>query len=258
MEKMIAVVFDSETKAMDGLQIIRELDADGEISVFEAQVVAKKPEGGVRVIRNDDLLSLPMLAGGTAVGAIAGLLGGPVGVIACGTAGAVIGAIADADKAMLTDEFAAEVSRAISAGKVAVVADIMEEAEAPLDRRMESIGGVVFRRMRVFVETAEDDFDAEAHQAEMEKLKAERARARADRLKKIDARIDHLRARLENALERQGATMRLREQQREARIEALKAKARDAEGEVRHRREARIAEFRRDYAETKAARKRSA
>jgi len=253
MEKMIVVVFDNEAKAMDGLQIIRELDSEGEISVYQAQILARDPDGGVRVINNDDLLSFRMVAGGTAVGAIVGLLGGPIGALVGGTAGALLGSIGDMEEAGVTDEFIADITPALTPGKVAVVADIMEERVEPLDTRMERIGGVVFRRMRTYVQTTQHDLDAAAHRAEMDQLKAERAQARTDRLSKIDARIDHLRARLENAIERKRASMRAREQQREDRIDALQEKARQSNGDIRRRQEARIAALRRDYAERTAA-----
>ena len=51
-----------------------------------------------------------------------------------------------------------------------------------------------------------------------------------------------------------GVTWQLRQQQREARIQALQKKADRSEGEIRRRQEARIAELRRDYAESKALR----
>jgi hypothetical protein len=117
---------------------------------------------------------------------------------------------------------------------------------------MERIGGVVFRRARTLVKNLQADRDAAAHRVEMEQLKAERAQARGERLAKIDAKIDSLRARLETALERRGFKMQLRQQQREAKIRALQAKADKAEGEIRRRREARIAELRRDYEEKPA------
>jgi hypothetical protein len=87
----------------------------------------------------------------------------------------------------------------------------------------------------------------------MEQLKAERAQARADRLAKIDAKIDSLRTKLENAIERSRVKMQLRQREREARIETLKVKADQSQGEIRRRQEARIAEVRRDYAEKAAA-----
>jgi hypothetical protein len=87
----------------------------------------------------------------------------------------------------------------------------------------------------------------------MEQLKAERAQARADRLAKIDATIDALRKKLENAIERDHCKMLFRQNQRDARIQALKAKADQSQGEIRRRLEARIAEVRREYEESAAA-----
>jgi hypothetical protein len=161
----------------------------------------------------------------------------------------LIGSIIDLNDAGVTEEFVSDIETALTPGKFAVVADIVEEWMTPLDTRMESIGGVLFRRPRKLVKTSLDDRDAAANQAEMDQLKAERAQAKADRLEKIDARIDHLRSKLESAIERRRVKMRLREQQREAKIQALQAKADQAQGEIRQRQEARIAELRADYAE---------
>jgi len=121
-----------------------------------------------------------------------------------------------------------------------------------LDTRMERIGGVVFRRARTLVKNLQDDRDAAAHRVEMEQLKAERAQAKADRLAKIDARIDSLRTKLENTIERQRVKMQMREREREARIQALQAKADQAQGAIRRCQEARIAAVRRDYEEKPA------
>jgi uncharacterized membrane protein len=249
MEKMIVIVFDNQPKAFEGFEILRHLDREGEISVYEAQIIAKEPSGAVRLIDNPDKLAFPWIGGGTALGALVGLLGGPVGALVGATAGAFIGTIGDLEHAGVTDEFITDVTRAMTPGKVAVVADISEEWVTPLDTRVEAIGGVVFRRARTLVKNLQDDRDAADHRAEMEQLKAERAQAKADRLAKIDAKIDSLRVKLENAIERKRLKMQLHEQEREARVQALKAKANQSRGELRRRQEARIAEVRRDYAE---------
>ena len=88
----------------------------------------------------------------------------------------------------------------------------------------------------------QDDRDAAAHRADMEQLKVERAQARSDRRAKIDAQIDKLRIKLENAIERKRLKMHMRQQQREAKIQALQTKADQSEGEIRERQEARIAD----------------
>jgi|SRR5271157_2711629 len=252
MEKMVVIVFENQPTAFEGFGILRQLDREGEISVYEAQIVAKEPGGGVRVIDNPEISSYGMTIGGTVLGALVGLLGGPVGALVGASAGALIGSIGDAKEAGLTDEFVNDIATALTPGKVAVVADIAEEWVTPLDTRMERVGGVVFRRTLTVVKTTQEDRDAAAHRAEMEQLKAERARAKSDRLAKIDAKIDNLRAKMENAIERQRLKMQLHQQQREAKIQALQGKANQAEGESRRRQEARIAELRRDYAEKAA------
>jgi ElaB/YqjD/DUF883 family membrane-anchored ribosome-binding protein len=87
------------------------------------------------------------------------------------------------------------------------------------------------------VEDSQDDRRVATHKADMEQLEAELAQAKSDRLEKIDARIDHMRAKLENAIERKRVAMRLREQEREARNQALQETAKQAHGEVRRRQE---------------------
>jgi len=93
MEKLIVVVFESQPRAFEGLRILRELDNEGQISVYETQVVAKTSGGAVRVIYKDDVVMFPLLAGSTTVGALIGVLGGSIGVLIGATAGAVVGSI---------------------------------------------------------------------------------------------------------------------------------------------------------------------
>ena len=256
MEKMLVVVFDNEAKALEGLQVLRDLDSEGEISVYDRQLVAKEPGGAVRVIDSTEVARFAMIGGSTAVGGLIGLLGGPVGVIVGAAAGAMAGImgsiVEEVRESGVTDEFVHDVTTAMTPGKFAVVAEIAEDWVTPLDTRMEDIGGLVFRRTRTFLETTEEDRDAAAHRAEMEQLKVERTQAKSDRLEKIDARIDSLRVKLENAIQRKRVKTQLRQQQREAKIQALQAKANQTQGANRRRQEARIADLRREY-EDKAA-----
>jgi uncharacterized membrane protein len=249
MEKLIVVVFNSQRRAFDGLGILRELDNEGQISVYEAQVVTKTPGDAIRVIHRDDMAMFPLLAGGTTVGALIGLLGGSIGVLVGATAGTVVGSIEAVKETGATDDFVHDVSIALTPGKVALVADVVEEWVTPLDRRMEEIGGVVFRQIRTVVKATQNHRDAAAHKRETDQLKARRQLATAERLARIDARIDHLLTKLESAIGRGRARMQARQRQREARIEALQAQANREEREDRRRQEDRIAALRGDYAE---------
>jgi uncharacterized membrane protein len=246
MEKLIVVIFDDEMKANAGFDALRQLDRDGEISVYEARTIAKEPSGSIRFIDTTDELAFPVIAGATAVGAFVGLLSGPLGVVTGGMAGATISSIVHTAHLGMTDEFVNSVSAALVPGKFAVVADISEDRLSPLDTRMEETGCVVFRQPRSAVVDTLLGLDPAAHRAELEQLKAERAQAKSDRLAKIDARIEALRRKLEDALERDRRKMLLHQSQRDARIQALQVKADRAQGEVRRRLEARIREFRRE------------
>ena len=84
------------------------------------------PGGPVRVVKNDDKLAVPLIAGGTTVGALIGFLGGPAGALIGAAAGAVAGSIGYAEETGVTDEFLCNVSIALTPGRVAVIADIDE------------------------------------------------------------------------------------------------------------------------------------
>jgi uncharacterized membrane protein len=246
VESLIVMVFDDRNAALAGLETLRQLDRDAEISLFAARTVVSEPNGAVQLIEDPDDTDFSAIGASTSVGAFIGLLAGPFGLFAGAAAGALIAFGVELNRAGVTDEFVADVSTALTPGKVAVVADVMEDRMTPLNSRIEEIGGVIFRRTRTQVERTQRNLDAAAHRAEMERLEVERAKARTDRLAKIDARIDAVRKKLEDALERDRREMLLRQNQRDARIQALKARADQSQGEIRRRLEARIAEFRRD------------
>jgi uncharacterized membrane protein len=132
VEKLIVIVFDDQTKADAGFEILRLLDRDGDISVYEAQTIAKEPSGGIQYIDNSDKLAFPVIGGATAVGALVGLLGGPLGALIGGMAGGLIGSIGDLEHAGVTDEFVDDVNTVMTAGKFAVVADVSEDWVTPL------------------------------------------------------------------------------------------------------------------------------
>ena len=249
MEKLVVIVVDSDAKALKGLEALRELDRRGEISLYEAQVVSREPNGSLRVIENVQLAGLAKPLGGTVIGALVGLLGGPLGVVIGSSSGMLIGAISEARAEGVTDEFVKDIEFALTPGKTAVLASISEDWTGLLDTEVDQLGGVIFRRIRTYEKERQEDLDAAAHQAEIEQLTAERARARSERLAKIDDKIDRLRAKLEAAVERKRLSMRKREQERDAKVAALQAKADQSKEEIRRRHEARIAELQHDYAE---------
>ena len=79
MDRMLVVVFDTESKAYDGRTALLQLDDEGSIAVFAYAVIAKNADGTATVKQGDDSGPLGTLLG-TSLGSLIGLLGGPVGL----------------------------------------------------------------------------------------------------------------------------------------------------------------------------------
>ena len=79
MEKMLVVVFESEPKAYEGSRALAQLDAEGSIAIYAESVIKKNGDGTVTVKQLDGDFPVRTV-GGTAIGSLVGLLGGPVGM----------------------------------------------------------------------------------------------------------------------------------------------------------------------------------
>jgi uncharacterized membrane protein len=224
MDRMLVVVFDTESKAYEGRKALLQLDNEGSIAVYAHAVVAKNADGTATVKQSDEVGPLGTLAG-TSLGSLIGLLGGPTGLAIGAFLGLVAGGAADLRHARVGGDFVDDVIKELRPNRFAVVAEINEDWTTPVDTRMEAIGGTVFRRAVSSVEDTIDNEVIAAMKADIAQMKAEHAQARADRKAKLHEKINQLdskiQARIEKAKERRQAA----EQQAKAKVEILKAKA---------------------------------
>ena len=201
MERMLTVVFDNEKKAYQGKSALSDLEHEGSIAIYAAAVVTKQADGTVSVKQYDDFGPAGTLLG-TAVGALASVLGGPA-ALAVGTAsGLTLGALFDMNQAQVGVDFVEDVSKALAPSKVAVIAEIEEEWTTPVDTRMEALGGMVFRRSLREVQKGLHDEDVAAMKADLAQMKQELSKAQAERKAKLKARIDELRSKIESQQKR--------------------------------------------------------
>jgi len=172
MNKMIVAVFDNEEKAFEGLSALKALHKDGDISLYATAVLSKNESGEVKV--KDASSQGPV---GTAVGmlsgAFIGIIGGPAGMAIGASAGALGGMFFDLDNRGIEAGFVDEVSKSLSEGKTAVVAEVDEGWTTPVDSRMEALDAVVYRRNRSEVVEEQLEREADATLAELDELKEE-------------------------------------------------------------------------------------
>jgi Protein of unknown function (DUF1269) len=187
------------------------------------------------------------MAAGALLGGLIGLIGGPPVAALGAAAGGLMGGWRDALDLGGGLDFVDEVSRELTPGKSAILAEVEEDRVTPLDSRMEALGGVVHRTSR---EDFEDDRirrEAESRRANFAQLEAERAQAEAERRAKLEARVEEARAKCKEAGDRAEARMDRLRQETEAKIEALQEQAAEAKADAKEKLDQRTAEVRADY-----------
>jgi uncharacterized membrane protein len=252
MEKLLAVVFDSESKAYEGSCALAQLDEEGSIAIHAESVIKKNGDGTATVKQVDGAFPVRTV-GATAMGSLIGLLGGPIGMGVGMTAGVLAGSIGDLHVAGVNADFVDQVIAALAPDKYAVLADISEEWVTPVDTKMEALGGAVFRTPRKSFEAEQRARDVAALRAEIDELKSEYARARADRKAAIQASIDKLSARLQGKFDEAKLRSGQIRSEAEDKIKALQKKAEQSQAEMKATLDARVAQIQNECEQTEAS-----
>ena len=242
MENMLVVVFDSESKAYEGTNALSKLDREGSITVHAELVIKKNAEGKTVVLKIVDEFPISTV-GGTAIGSLIGLLGGPFGVIVGATTGTLVGATSDLYRSGVSAEFVDEVSAILTPGKYAVIADISEEWITPLDLEMEKLDGLVFRTARLDVEADQLRREKAVYDMQIAQLKAEMKEAKAERKTKLQAKIDQLNKARQKKIEQANQQLEQIKKEHDRKVQALKEKVANARGDAKAAIDTRIAEL---------------
>jgi uncharacterized membrane protein len=243
MSKFIFVAFPSEAKAYEGTRVLKDLHAEGSLSLYGLAVITKGADGKLAV--KDETDGGPIgTAVGTLVGGLTGLLGGPVGATMGLGAGALEGSFTDIFNMGVGADFVDKVSRQLSPGKTAIVAEIDEDWVTPLDVRMAAIGGVVTREWRSDFEDEQIDQEVEARKAEVAQLKDEWCHATGEAKAKLAAKIDEANARYQKASDRLDAQIARLHKEQDAKMAALQKQAATAKADAKAKIDKRISELR--------------
>lgn len=246
MNKMLLVVFDSETKAYEGLSALKGLHSEGDITLYAAAVISKDQNGKIEV--KDSADQGPVGTGvGLLTGSLLGLLGGPVGLAIGAMAGAMAGLVYDVATDDVNSTFADDVSKALTNGKTAVVCEIDETWTIPVDAKMEALNGLVFRRLRYEVEDEQIDREAEAISSEYRQLKEEFMEARDADKAKIKSSMEKLRNKAQLASDHLKKKIADSKSQFEAKVNAMKEQMKHANDRRKARLQKRVDTLTQEY-----------
>jgi uncharacterized membrane protein len=254
MNKVVFVGFDTESQAYEGERALLDMHREGTLTLFNDAVVVKEPGGRVAVRRAPDAEPVGTF-GGMVTGGLVGLLGGPVGAAVGFGAGTLIGAAFDLTQEGLDRDFVEDVGARLEPGKAAVIAEIDESWQVPLDTRMDALGGRVVRQTRTQIEDAYLERSVEVAQQELVGLEAEKraqvVTAQTEKARKqaetLQAKIDEAQRKLRKKEDELAAKMRAVKDEGAKKIAVLESQKATAAAESKAQLDDRLAEVRRDY-----------
>jgi uncharacterized membrane protein len=245
MSKFVVVVFPSEDKAYQGTQALKELHAEGSLTLYGMAVVAKDASGNLKIKDSADDGPLGT-AVGSVVGGLVGVIGGPIGALAGVAGGALMGSMVDLFNYGVGADFLQKVSDELGPGKSAIVAEISEDWTTPLDARMAALGGTVLRTWRADFEDEQLVKEAAQSEVELQQLEAEYAQASAETKAKLKAKVDKAKANLSDSMKRLDARLDVTGKEVNAKVAALDKQLADVQdaqrAEIRRRIEAQRAD----------------
>jgi hypothetical protein len=159
----------------------------------------------------------------------------------------VVGAAFTARKAGFDAAFFDLVASHLTPGKPAVVAELEEEAQTPLDIRMEALRATVFRRTRSVIEDVLDEKEIASYQAEIAALENEQAESAAERRTQLEAKVDFARRRLTDVRDHIRARLDQLQVEWDAKTALVQEQLTTAREQLKGSLERRKTDVRRDY-----------
>jgi uncharacterized membrane protein len=246
MNKMLVAVFDKDSAAFEGLSALRDLHREGDITLYASAVIVKDRAGKVSVKQAADQGPIGT-ALGFLTGALIGVLGGPAGLALGATLGGLTGVVIDIDNSGIDTTFLDDVSKALTAGKAAVLAEVEESWTTPVDTRLHKLDGMVFRRLRA--EVVEDQLAREsaAFDAELKALEDDLKGGVAESRASIQKDIEQVKKQIKATQDRAKARLDQVKAETDARIRSLQDQAKGASVLGKARIEKRIAHTKADF-----------
>lgn len=194
MANIIIVSLKEETKAIEALHKIKELDMYGDITLYEHIMIRKKENNHYEVLENDTSDNVWRTLTGAMVGGLIGAFAGPIGLTIGLLTGTTIGVVADVAHYDFEDDFIKKVNNNMKPGTIAIVAEVSEDSPVFLDDYLKPFNAEI---VRTEADLEYDDFIDEQIEEFEDKIQDEREKlkkATADEKVKIKARIADLKA----------------------------------------------------------------
>ncbi len=208
MTNLIVLSFTDEAKAIQASHKLIELEAFGDISIFEKLIIKKDANDEFTYLQTESSEGLRMVSG-MALGTLVGAVGGPVGMLVGMLSGTLVGAVAETDYIDFSEDVVRKVTNRLKVGDVAILAEISEDGPAFVDNAVTPLGGNIFRFNVDDVYSDYEDQQVKQFDDEIAEERKQFKAARKEDKARIKSKIDQLK------------------EKRSQRIAALKEKGKD-------------------------------
>ena len=194
-QNIVVSLFEVESEAYQALTQLKQYPGDDR-SYISAAALVKKENGTLRMLDGFDTgeNTRDDMALGGLVGALFGVLGGPIGVLLGGSYGMLIGSVVDTDDALMNASLLEQMTKKMVDGDVAVIGLVYEEDEAIFDQKLAGFKTIIARfdaaDVAAEVEEArmlEDEMARQARQELRNEKKAARKEKREEKKAKLSA-----------------------------------------------------------------------
>jgi uncharacterized membrane protein len=249
MSTFVVVTFPAEAKAYQAVSTFNQLHSEGSITLYGTVVVERREDGTLATVQGT-----PEAAIGTGLGALFGALvgafGGPVGLAVGTLAGGAAGGLGGLAYGHLSEEFLEDVGRGLEPGMFAVLAEVSESWTAPVNSRMEALGGKVMREERSDVFEDIMERRAEARRDWIAEKKIAHQTRKAERMEeRVEDDISIARDKLQRLADKARARLDVTRQELDDKLKTLSDQAAGARPEVKKEMEGRITAIRREFSE---------
>ena len=206
-QNIVVSIFEVESEAYQAMTQIKQHPGN-DSSYVSAAILVKKEESGLHTLDAFDTgaETTDDTAIGGLVGALFGVLGGPIGVLLGGSYGLMVGSILDTDDALMNSSLLEQITKKLENNEVAIIALAYEQDEAILDQKFSGFKTIVARfdaaAVAVEVEEAQEMEKEMARLARKElrdEKKAERKEKRAEKKAKLSADWEAFKAKFKKA-----------------------------------------------------------
>ena len=199
MESVISMVFAVESEAYQALNDLRRSPVTDKYVVSQASVV--KSVGGKVVAQegfDTGMETRDDTAMGGLIGALVGIVGGPIGMLLTGSMGMLAGSIADAGDIKRNLSLMEKVTEQLVNGETAIIALAQEKEPGALDEKLSKYQVSITREDAAEVAVAVKRAQEVQKQLEQDARKQLREDKKEDRQKKIEERREKIKGDFEN------------------------------------------------------------